>query len=59
MAAALLGDMSQLPPQERNLARQVFLDPASRSLYVDWHGKAVDVVSICGCARAATRTIPN
>ncbi|MFE9373632.1 helix-turn-helix domain-containing protein [Streptomyces sp. NPDC006711] len=46
MAAALLGDMSQLPPQERNLARHVFLDPASRSLYVDWHGKAIDVVSI-------------
>ncbi|MFE4862369.1 helix-turn-helix transcriptional regulator [Streptomyces sp. NPDC056670] len=46
MAAALLGDMSQLPPQERNLARHTFLDPASRSLYVDWHSKAVDVVSV-------------
>ncbi|MER5559599.1 MULTISPECIES: helix-turn-helix transcriptional regulator [unclassified Streptomyces] len=46
MAAALFGDMSQLPPQERNLARQVFLDPASRSLYVDWHSKAVDMVSV-------------
>ncbi|MFG2717320.1 helix-turn-helix transcriptional regulator [Streptomyces sp. NPDC048416] len=46
MAAALLGDLSQVPPQERNLARHVFLDPASRSLYVDWHGKAIDVVSI-------------
>ncbi|MEU9098311.1 helix-turn-helix transcriptional regulator [Streptomyces sp. NPDC048361] len=46
MAAALFGDMAQLPPQERNMARHVFLDPASRSLYVDWHGKAVDVVSI-------------
>ncbi|MCX5385267.1 helix-turn-helix transcriptional regulator [Streptomyces sp. NBC_00083] len=46
MAAALLGDMAQLPPQERNMARHVFLDPAARSLYVDWHGKAVDVVSI-------------
>uniref|UniRef100_A0AAU2V336 Helix-turn-helix transcriptional regulator n=1 Tax=Streptomyces sp. NBC_00003 TaxID=2903608 RepID=A0AAU2V336_9ACTN len=46
LAAALLGDLSQLPPQERNLARHVFLDPASRSLYVDWHNKAVDVVSV-------------
>ncbi|MFJ8308456.1 MULTISPECIES: helix-turn-helix domain-containing protein [unclassified Streptomyces] len=46
MAAALLGDLSELPPQERNLARHVFLDPAARALYVDWHNKAVDVVSV-------------
>ncbi|MCT9089502.1 helix-turn-helix transcriptional regulator [Streptomyces sp. ASQP_92] len=46
MAAALFGDMGQLPPRERNMARHVFLDPAARSLYADWHSKAVDVVSV-------------
>ncbi|AYG80842.1 hypothetical protein DWB77_02980 [Streptomyces hundungensis] len=46
MAAALFGDMGQLPSRERNMARHVFLDPAARSLYADWHSKAVDVVSV-------------
>lgn len=46
MAAALFGDMGQLPSRERNMARHVFLDPAARSLYADWHNKAVDVVSV-------------
>ncbi|NED93175.1 helix-turn-helix transcriptional regulator [Streptomyces sp. SID11233] len=45
MARALLGDETTLPPEERNMARIVFLDPSSRDLYVDWECKAVELVS--------------
>ncbi|MFF3263277.1 helix-turn-helix transcriptional regulator [Streptomyces sp. NPDC002932] len=45
MARALLGDETTLPPEERNMARIVFLDPDSRDLYVDWECKAVELVS--------------
>ncbi|MER6087341.1 helix-turn-helix domain-containing protein [Streptomyces bluensis] len=45
MAAALFGDWSELPPQERNWARLVFLRPEYRELYVEWDGKAADMVS--------------
>uniref|UniRef100_A0AAU2VLN5 Helix-turn-helix transcriptional regulator n=1 Tax=Streptomyces sp. NBC_00008 TaxID=2903610 RepID=A0AAU2VLN5_9ACTN len=45
MARALLGDETTLPPEERNMARIVFLDPNSRELYVDWECKAVELVS--------------
>lgn len=45
MAAAVFGDWSQLPPQERNWARLVFLRPEYRDLYVDWDQKASDIVS--------------
>lgn len=46
MACALLGDLAALPPQERNMARMVFLDPGARDLYLDWEGKALEVVSM-------------
>ncbi|EKX61516.1 helix-turn-helix transcriptional regulator [Streptomyces ipomoeae] len=45
MAAAVFGDWSELPPQERNWARMVFLRPDYRDLYVDWDQKAADMVS--------------
>ncbi|MFJ8887803.1 helix-turn-helix domain-containing protein [Streptomyces sp. NPDC102402] len=45
MAAAVFGDWSQLPPQERNWARLVFLRPEYRDLYVEWDQKASDIVS--------------
>jgi transcriptional regulator with XRE-family HTH domain len=45
MAAALLGDWSHLPVQERNWARILFLQPDYRDLFVDWHQKAADTVS--------------
>lgn len=45
MARALLGDETALPPEDRNMARIVFLDPNSRDLYVDWECKAVELVS--------------
>ncbi|MFC0037378.1 helix-turn-helix transcriptional regulator [Actinomadura rayongensis] len=44
-ASALLTDFGALPPRERNLARLIFLDPRLRDLYVDWRGKAGDVVA--------------
>ncbi|MBA4861235.1 helix-turn-helix domain-containing protein [Streptomyces sp. PSKA54] len=44
MAAALFGDWTELPPQERNWARMVFLSPAYRDLFVDWDSKAADIV---------------
>lgn len=45
MAAAVFGDWSELPAQERNWARMVFLRPDYRDLYVDWDQKAADMVS--------------
>ncbi|MEU0564845.1 helix-turn-helix transcriptional regulator [Nonomuraea sp. NPDC005983] len=45
MAAALFGDWDQLPSQERNWARLVFLQPGYRRLFVDWESKAADVVA--------------
>ncbi|OKK06158.1 XRE family transcriptional regulator [Streptomyces sp. CB03234] len=45
LARALFGDFAALQPQERNMARQLFLDPNVRDLYVDWEAKATEVVS--------------
>ncbi|MFF9687091.1 helix-turn-helix domain-containing protein [Streptomyces sp. NPDC014623] len=45
MAAAVFGDWSQLPPQERNWARLVFLKPEYHELFVEWDQKASDIVS--------------
>src|SRR5690349_18367956 len=45
MAAAVFGDWSELPVEERNWARLVFLKPEYRELFVDWDQKAYDVVS--------------
>lgn len=46
MAAAVFGDWSELPPQERNWARMVFLKPEYRELFVEWDQKASDIVSL-------------
>ncbi|MFE0252079.1 helix-turn-helix domain-containing protein [Streptomyces sp. NPDC059010] len=45
MAAAVFGDWSELPVQERNWARLVFLRPEYRDLFVEWDQKASDMVS--------------
>ncbi len=45
MAAALFGDWAELPPQERNWARMVFLLPEYRDLFVEWDAKASDIVA--------------
>ncbi len=46
MAAALFGDWSELPAQERNWARLVFLRPDYRQLFADWESKATDIVGM-------------
>ncbi|MFD4834292.1 helix-turn-helix domain-containing protein [Streptomyces uncialis] len=45
LAAALFTDWGALAPRERNWARWVFLEPRSREVFVEWEGKATDVVS--------------
>ncbi|GEC05715.1 DNA-binding protein [Streptomyces spinoverrucosus] len=45
MAAAVFGDWAELPAQERNWARLVFLKPEYRDLFVDWDQKASDIVA--------------
>ncbi|WP_432196427.1 helix-turn-helix domain-containing protein [Streptomyces sp. bgisy027] len=45
MAAAVFGDWSELPAQERNWARLVFLRPEYRELFVEWDQKASDMVA--------------
>jgi MmyB-like transcription regulator ligand binding domain/Helix-turn-helix domain len=44
LAAALLGDPALRPPEQRNLARTMFLDPACRELYADWERHARETV---------------
>ncbi|KPI06052.1 helix-turn-helix domain protein [Actinobacteria bacterium OK074] len=44
MAAAVFGDWSELPAQERNWARLVFLRPDYHDLFQDWEQKAIDIV---------------
>ncbi|MET9513437.1 helix-turn-helix transcriptional regulator [Streptomyces flavidovirens] len=45
MARSLFGDITALPPEERNIARLLFLSDDFRSVYVDWELKACEVVS--------------
>ncbi|MFI1354098.1 helix-turn-helix domain-containing protein [Streptomyces sp. NPDC020898] len=44
MAASLFGDWAELPPQDRNWARLVFLRPEYHDLFLDWEQKAIDIV---------------
>ncbi|GHG95218.1 DNA-binding protein [Streptomyces lanatus] len=44
MAAAVFGDWAELPAQERNWARLVFLRPEYRELFLEWDQKASDMV---------------
>ena len=46
MARALLTDFDARPPRERNHARWIFLDPATRDLYLDWPVVARENVAI-------------
>ncbi|MFF0010363.1 helix-turn-helix domain-containing protein [Streptomyces sp. NPDC005374] len=45
MAAAVFGDWSELPAQERNWARLVFLRPEYQELFQPWEQKATDIVA--------------
>ncbi|MFK0114627.1 helix-turn-helix domain-containing protein [Streptomyces sp. NPDC090994] len=44
LASALFGDWDRMPALERNWARLVFLRPDYRELFVEWDGKASDIV---------------
>ncbi|MFF1677444.1 helix-turn-helix domain-containing protein [Streptomyces sp. NPDC058256] len=46
MAAAVFGDWAELPVQERNWARMVFLRPEYHDLFVEWEQKAIDIVCL-------------
>src|SRR2546428_5122774 len=46
MARALHTDFEALPNRERNMARYIFLDPATRKLYHDWPTAARSPVAI-------------
>ncbi|GAA3031588.1 helix-turn-helix domain-containing protein [Streptomyces glomeratus] len=46
MAAAVFGDWGEMPQQERNWARMVFLRPEYHDLFVDWEQKAIDIVCL-------------
>ncbi len=46
LASRLLTDFDRLTPRDRNLARHIFLEPASRDLHVDWERAAQDTVGI-------------
>lgn len=56
MSAALLIDFGTLPPAERSMPRLVFLNPEVASRFVDWEGKARDLVSQL---RMETSRTPN
>ncbi|XVV15359.1 helix-turn-helix domain-containing protein [Actinoplanes sp. CA-131856] len=43
-ASGLFGDWAERAPRDRNWARITFLDPASRTRFLDWEAKAADVV---------------
>jgi hypothetical protein len=46
MARALLADFDTRPVRDRNHARWIFIDPATRDLYVDWPVVARENVAI-------------
>ncbi|MFJ5680860.1 helix-turn-helix transcriptional regulator [Streptomyces sp. NPDC093097] len=46
LACALLGDFPAMPPKQRNMAWQIFLQPQTQELYVDWTGKAAAVTAM-------------
>ncbi|MEU5259809.1 helix-turn-helix transcriptional regulator [Amycolatopsis sp. NPDC021455] len=45
-AAALFGNWADLPPEQRNWGRLIFLSPATRDLFLDWDRKARAVTGI-------------
>jgi transcriptional regulator with XRE-family HTH domain len=45
MFAAMMVDLTELPPEQRNLAWLVFCHPQARSRFTDWEAKARDLVA--------------
>lgn len=56
LAKSLMKDFTAETGLDRSLAKWTFLDPAARSLYVDWHIVACDVAALL---RHDARTHPN
>jgi transcriptional regulator with XRE-family HTH domain len=54
--AALFTDLEQLPPEQRNMIRLTFLDPATRRLYPEWDIVAREAVA---SLRAASARLPE
>ncbi|CAO5191407.1 Transcriptional regulator, XRE family [Frankia sp. AiPs1] len=52
LAAALICDFAVLPPEHRNAVWLLFVDPATRRLYLDWPRVAGDAVAILRVASA-------
>ncbi|MGW6456497.1 helix-turn-helix transcriptional regulator [Streptomyces sp. NPDC055078] len=46
LSRALIADFDAMPANERNQARFLFLDPASRELYADWETVAADTAAM-------------
>ncbi len=46
LAALLIADFDNMPLEERNQARFVFLDPHARELYADWDQVAADTAAM-------------
>lgn len=46
LARALLADFDSMPYRDRNLTKWILLDPAARSLYLDWAQIAAEMVAI-------------
>jgi transcriptional regulator with XRE-family HTH domain len=46
LASTLLGDFADRPAAQRNLARLVFLDPATEDLLPDWYSVACETVGL-------------
>ncbi|EFC81501.1 helix-turn-helix domain-containing protein [Parafrankia sp. EUN1f] len=60
LAAALICDFAVLPPEHRNAVWLLFVDPATRRLYVDWPqvaGEAVAILRVASAANADRATI--
>ncbi|WP_067812421.1 helix-turn-helix transcriptional regulator [Actinomadura kijaniata] len=45
LVSAVFGDWDRMPPEERNCARLIFLNPDYRALFVDWEAQAAEIVA--------------
>lgn len=46
LAAALIADFPKLPPAQRNMARQIFLNPRAPEIHPDWRDAARTTVGV-------------
>lgn len=50
---ALIDDFDAMPPEERNMARWMFLNPRAKSIYLNWNTIAPQMVAILRAAAIA------